>query len=118
MSFLKQKKSGEEAMPTKKIVDPNKTGDGQIRSALRLMFLRSRERSAAIRRDKSTCQVCSAKGSAAKGRKVKLEVHHTAEGDINWERIFEVIRQELLCTPEGMVTLCKPCHKKTHHPEK
>ena len=90
------------------------TPNSQIVSALRLVWLRSRERAAAIKRDGNTCQVCGKKGSVAKGKGVKTECHHTQEGDINWDRILRVIRAELLCDPKGLITLCKECHKEVH----
>jgi len=90
------------------------TPNSQIVSALRQLWLRSRERSAAVKRDSNTCQVCDVKGSAAKGREVKTEVHHLQAGDIAWNRIIRVIRAELLCDPAGLMTLCKPCHLKAH----
>lgn len=106
----------------KKEIDPNITPDGIIRSCLRMLFLRSRERSAAIRRDKNTCQTCSIKGSVAKGKEVKIEIHHVAEGDINWKRLYDVIREELLCPPERMISLCRhdhlALHGKTSKPKK
>ena len=90
------------------------TPKSQIVSALRLLWLRSRERAAAIKRDLNTCQVCNRKGSVAKGKEVRIEVHHLQEGDINWDRIVRVIRAELLCDPKGLITLCKEDHKDVH----
>jgi 5-methylcytosine-specific restriction endonuclease McrA len=101
-------------MPPRKPKDPTKTIDSKIVSALRLLFLRSAERSTAIKRDKNICQLCGSKGSVAKGKEVKIEIHHTQEGDINWVKIVSVIREELLCSPDMMQALCKPCHY-THH---
>jgi 5-methylcytosine-specific restriction endonuclease McrA len=88
----------------KKPITPN----SQIRSALRQLWLRSRERAAAIKRDHNTCTTCGAKGSVAKGREVKIEVHHLEQ--INWERIIEYIRRHLLVDPKGLECLCKGCH--------
>lgn len=90
-----------------------RTPDSKIISALRLLWLRSRERSTAVKRDKNTC-ICGKKGSVAKGREVKIEVHHLQEGDINWKRILSVVRAELLCEPKGLITLCKECHATVH----
>ncbi len=89
---------------------PNTTNT-MIRAALRRLFLRSRERSAAIKRDKYTCQECGVKQSRAKGREIYVEVHHKT-GVANWEELFRVIREFLLCDPENLETLCKDCHKK------
>jgi hypothetical protein len=76
--------------------------------------MRSIEKNIALRRDKNTCQTCSVKASVAKGKEVKVECHHTKEGDINWERIYQVIREELLCSPDQLTTLCKKCHYSVH----
>ena len=86
------------------------TPNSQIRSALRRLFLRSRERAAAIKRDSYTCQKCGGKQSRAKGKEFYVECHHK-EGVCNWEALFAAIREYLLCDPENMETLCKDCHK-------
>lgn len=89
---------------------PNTTNT-MIRAALRRLFLRSRERAARLKMDNYTCQECGRKQSRAKGREVKVEVHHKA-GVMNWAELFEVIREFLLCDPERLETLCTECHKK------
>ena len=86
------------------------TPNSRIKSSLRQLFLRSRERAAAIQRDNYSCQVCGIKQSKAKGREVKVECHHIA-GIENWDEIYKVIRTHLLCDPDKMQTLCKECHK-------
>ena len=86
------------------------TPHSQAKSALRQLWLRSRERAAAIKRDKYTCQDCGAKQSRAKGREVYVEVDHL-EG-VSWERILEYIYRHLLVDPSKLETVCKGCHKK------
>jgi len=88
------------------------TPRGQIVSALRRLWLRSRERSAACKREKYTCQRCGAKQSTAKGREVKIEVHHI--NGIDWNGIAEIIRERILVNPDNLEVVCKPCHKKEH----
>lgn len=88
------------------------TPNNKIKAALRQLFLRSRERAAAIKRDGYSCQICGIKQSKAKGREVKVEVHHINE--IEWHDIYEYIRKTLLVDPEDMETLCKDCHVKEH----
>jgi predicted HNH restriction endonuclease len=86
------------------------TPNSQIRSALRRLFLRSRERSFTLRRDKYTCKICKAKQSRAKGREVYVEVHHT-DGVENWQELFAAVRKYLLVHPDKLQTLCEDCHK-------
>lgn len=87
------------------------TPKSQIRSALRQLFLRSKERAAAIQRDKYTCQICGVKQSKKKGTEVKVQVHHL-KGVGNWDKVIDLIYLELLCSPEFLQTLCVDCHKK------
>jgi hypothetical protein len=89
------------------------TPSSQIRTALRRLWLRSRERQAAIKRDKYCCRKCGAKQSKAKGREVAVEVHHV-DGITNWAEIEATIRMFLLVDPEYLKTLCKSCHEKEH----
>lgn len=86
------------------------TPTSQIRSALRKLWLRSRERVAALKRDGYSCQCCGVKQSKAKGREVAVEVHHTR--GVRWDEIFRTIRAELLADPVLLQTVCVECHKK------
>ena len=65
---------------------PN-TPRSKVRAALRQLWLRSRERAAALKREKYTCQRCGVKQSKAKGKEQKVEVHHK-EGIGNWEIVI------------------------------
>lgn len=85
------------------------TPNSRIRASLRQLFLRSRERAAAIKRDKYTCRKCGRKQSVAKGKEFKVQVHHL-EGIMNWDKLFEAVRQYLLCDPSLMEVLCEECH--------
>ena len=93
------------------MVKSNSTPKSQIKSALRQLWLRSRERGAAVKRDGNTCTKCGAKNSRAKGKEVYVEVHHKF-GIQNWEAIYEAIYENLLIDPEGLECLCKDCHSK------
>ena len=93
------------------------TPNSRIRAALRRLFLRSRERAAALKRDKYTCKKCGIKQSRAKGKEAYVEVHHK-EGICNWEALFEAVRKYLLCDPEFLETLCKECHEEEPAKEK
>lgn len=83
-----------------------------IRSACRRMWLRSRERAAALKATGNCCSVCGVKASRAKGREVVIDVHHRRPP--NWERIFSVIREELLVDPKELKPLCECCHDEHH----
>jgi 5-methylcytosine-specific restriction endonuclease McrA len=87
------------------------TPNSKIRSALRMLFLRSRERAMAIKRDKYTCVCCGAKQLKAKGQEIKVEVHHI-DGILNWDKLINQVRKYLLCTPGKLQTLCVQCHSK------
>ena len=76
---------------------------------LRQLFLRSKERQAALQRDDYTCQKCFRKQSRKKGQELKVQVHHT-KGIHVWDEIIELIYAQLLCDPEDLQTLCKECH--------
>ena len=89
---------------------PN-TPRSRIRSMLRQLWLRSRERAAALKRDGYTCQVCGRKQSKAKGKEFAVEVHHK-HGIANWEKLIDLVYLHLLCNPDNLVTLCKECHDK------
>jgi hypothetical protein len=88
------------------------TPRSQIRAALRMRFLRSRERASALKREDNRCEVCKAKASVAKGREVKLEVHHI--NGIDWEKMIDIVYETLLCDPKFMRVLCISCHDKEH----
>ncbi len=95
------------SMPRK---DTTRTPNSQIKSALRQLWLRSRERATVLKGNQYTCQCCGVKQSTAKGREVKVNVHHRSL--ISWLEIITYIRTNLL-EPE-QTTLCKACHKKEH----
>jgi 5-methylcytosine-specific restriction endonuclease McrA len=84
-----------------------------IRNALRRLWLRSRERAAAVKRDSNTCQKCGRKGSVAKGRECKIHVHH-ARRRPGWEEVEMAIRYHVLQTPDDLVCLCEDCHRCQH----
>ena len=86
-----------------------RTPRSQIRSALRRLWLRSRERASALKRDGYSCQECGKKQSKAKGREVFVEVHHLEDNMI--DHITDLIAMYLLCHPDGLQCLCKGCHQ-------
>jgi len=86
------------------------TPNSRITSCLRQLWLRSRERAKAIKDADRRCVRCGIKASTAKGREVKLEVHHSPP--IEWTGLRELIRERLLNVPQE--PLCKDCHAKAH----
>jgi predicted HNH restriction endonuclease len=89
------------------------TPRSRIKNAIRNVFLRSRERAAAIKREHNTCQRCGVKGSVAKGKEQKIVVHHRS-GIGNWDKVIDVVYEEILCHPKYLDVLCPDCHKKGH----
>jgi 5-methylcytosine-specific restriction endonuclease McrA len=85
------------------------TPRSRVRSALRQVWLRSRERQAAIKRDRYTCQSCGRKRSVAKGLEFDVGVHHK-QGIGNWEKVIDAVFEEILCDPKFLETLCQECH--------
>ena len=78
------------------------TPPSRIRSVLRrAIWLYSRERAEALKRDGRKCRAC--------GSKEQLEVHHLDNSGI--DKIIELIYKTLLCSPDRLVTLCKDCHR-------
>jgi 5-methylcytosine-specific restriction endonuclease McrA len=90
---------------------PVTTPRSVIKHALRLLWLRSRERLAALKRDDYTCQGCHKKQSKAKGKEFAVEVHHVS-GDAGLEAIVDYMYRQLLCHPDHLVTLCRSCHER------
>jgi len=93
------------------------TTKAMVRAQLmRHIWLPSRERREAIRRDKNTCQKCGAKGSRAKGKEVpNPDCHHVNVADV--APIIDMILEELLCHPDNLILLCRDCHEKEHRDE-
>ena len=98
--------------------DPNKTPRSKVRAALRRLSLRSRERNAALKREKYTCERCGRKQSKAKGRDPEttvdaVQAHHRA-GIARWEQLIDLVYELLLTSPVTWEVLCKECHKECH----
>jgi len=85
------------------------TPRSRIKNALRMVWLRSRERAACLKAAGNRCERCGIKASQAKGREVKLQVHH--RDGINWDGIVDSIISAMLPDPSRLEALCKPCHE-------
>jgi len=90
---------------------PN-TPRSKIKGAIRQLWLRSRERAAALKREGYKCERCGAKQSRIKGKEVYLEVHH--KDGIDWDGVVDIIAERILQTPENLEVTCKECHDKEH----
>lgn len=85
----------------------------QIKRAIdRYVWLRSPERSAALKRTGYCCAHCGRKQSTAKGRQLKLDVHHLDGCDR--QEIAQFILDHLLHDPSRLEPLCPDCHDKEH----
>ena len=92
------------------------TPRSRVRAALRQLWLRSRERAACLKAAKYCCADCKCKQSKAKDKEFKVQVHHKF-GIGNWEKVINLIYEELLCDPSLMEVLCVDCHKQKHKEE-
>lgn len=88
------------------------TPTSQIRSAIRKLWLRSRERACALKREKYCCERCGIKQSKRKGKEVSVQVHH--KNGIDWQEVIDYIRNNVLCKPEDLEIVCDNCHKEHH----
>ena len=92
---------------------PN-TPRSRIKSAIRQLWLRSRERAKVLKDAKYCCADCGRKQTRAgkdKTKWVTMEVHHVGGIDV-WNQVIDLIVKSIL-EPE-QVALCKCCHKKRH----
>ena len=92
------------------------TPRGRIRSAIRQLWMRSRERATALKSTKYSCSKCNVKQSVAKGRIVKIQVHHEPAIDKHWKYILDYIAKHIL--ESNQIPLCVKCHKDLHEKEK
>lgn len=88
------------------------TPRSRIKNALRMVWLRSRERAACLKAAGHRCERCGVKASVAKGREVKLQVHH--RDGINWDGIVDSIICAMLPDPSRLEAVCEKCHAEEH----
>lgn len=87
------------------------TPRSRVRSAIRQLWLRSRERAQALKDQGYCCQSCGVKQSKEKGHEQAIEVHHK-QGIGNWDHVIDAIFKEILCQPHMLEVLCTDCHKQ------
>ncbi len=86
------------------------TPRSRVKNALRQVWLRSRERAKALKDHNNCCCECGIKQTMAKGKEVKLEVHH--DPAIDWTGITDLVFERILNVPQ--YPLCRDCHRKKH----
>lgn len=91
------------------------TPKSKVRAALRQLWLRSRERAAALKREGYCCEICKAKQSKAKGREIGLQVHH--RDGIDWNGVIDLIFERIMVHPDKLQVLCEGCHAEHHDNE-
>jgi plasmid maintenance system antidote protein VapI len=89
------------------------TPRGKVKKILRQLFVRSRERAAALKAAGYCCESCGIKQSRKDGAEVTLEVHHI-KGISGWEALIDMVYAELLCSPDMLQVLCRGCHSRQH----
>jgi 5-methylcytosine-specific restriction endonuclease McrA len=99
-------------MAKKKRKPPTKSSKAMVVSWLRKYWLRSPERSNALKKADRSCEICGVKHSRAKGREVTVVVHHKSGID-NWGLIYDLIMEQLL-NEDDLQALCKEHHDKEH----
>ena len=89
------------------------TTPGRIRSILRgQAWMKSPERAKALKNSGYCCERCGVKQSKAKGKEVKVEVHH--KDGIDWKGIAVLVIERILPDPSRLEVLCEDCHKDEH----
>jgi 5-methylcytosine-specific restriction endonuclease McrA len=88
------------------------TPKSRVRAAIRNLWLHSRERASALKRDNYSCVHCGVKQCKKKGFEQKVEVHHL--DGIDWLKIIEYIYRHVLVDPKNLETICPECHLKEH----
>lgn len=89
------------------------TSNSTIVNCIRRLWLYSKERKAAVKDQNNRCQRCATKGIKNRFEEIVIQVHHR-KGEINWEKIINFIREEVLVDPSELELLCGKCHDMEH----
>ena len=65
-----------------------------------------------MKRDGYACRRCGAKQSKAKGKEVRVVVHHI--DGVRWGGTFQEMAEDMYCGIDRLLTLCKKCHDEEH----
>jgi 5-methylcytosine-specific restriction endonuclease McrA len=76
-----------------------------------MLWLKSRERSAALKRDNYQCSDCHIKQSKKKGYHVHMEVDHL-RGTVDMDKLIDLVFKHLLVPMSDLETVCNLCHRK------
>jgi hypothetical protein len=108
-------------MAAKKRKPPTATSHAMIKAALRrYVWLRSPERTAALRSTHNHCADCDAKFTRRKGFEVLPNVHHLqavekrTHNGISYNDAIDAIKHILTPDVVELAALCKGCHLARH----
>ena len=87
------------------------TPNSRITGGFARTFTNSREHGEALKKTGHRCYQCGVKRSVAKGKEVKLYVHHIIP--VNIKRVMEIYREEYL-QQNNLMPVCKECHMALH----
>lgn len=87
---------------------PPRPPRARIVSALRILWLHSPERRAAIKRSGMKCECCEKRLFRTRKEGDVPEVHHV--DGVSWTMIIELIIDQLLVPADRLLVLCKSCH--------
>ena len=88
----------------------DRTQRRQVKDVLRrYVWLISKERATAMKKAHYACENCGVHKSVAKGKEQKLDVHHK-RGITIWDKVIDLILENILCDPRDLEVLCPDCH--------
>ena len=100
-----------------------------VRNAIRKLWLQSPMRRDAVARATVKEPYIKKDGSVGKKMRIvgykcekcgelltkkEINVHHIEDIPKPFEMVFDDFIKKMFCPPEGLLVLCKPCHKEIH----